>query len=68
MIQSAFDLFKIKELRKRILVTLGVLALYRLGVIIPVPGVNAEALSFIFKQQANSLVAKLRNKLLVLLI
>ena len=56
MIQSAFDLFKIKELRKRILVTLGVLALYRLGVVIPIPGVNADALAFIFKQQANSLV------------
>ncbi|MBV9080726.1 MAG: preprotein translocase subunit SecY [Elusimicrobia bacterium] len=56
MIQSAFDLFKIKDLRKRILITLGVLAFYRLGVIIPVPGVNAEALSFLFKQQANGLI------------
>jgi len=56
MIQSVFDLFKIQELRKRILITLGVIALYRLGVTIPIPGVNADALTFLFKQQANSLL------------
>ncbi len=56
MLQSAFDLFKIKDLRRRILITLGVIALYRLGAIIPVPGVNAEALAVLFKGQANTLV------------
>ena len=56
MIQSVFDLFKIKELRKRILITLGVIALYRLGVMIPIPGVNADALTYLFKQQANSIL------------
>jgi preprotein translocase subunit SecY len=56
MIQSVFDLFKIQELRKRILITLGVIALYRLGVTVPIPGVNADALSFMFKQQANNLL------------
>ncbi len=56
MIQSVFDLFQIKELRKRILITLGVIALYRLGVTIPIPGVNADALTYLFKQQANTLL------------
>ncbi|MCG3204241.1 MAG: Protein translocase subunit SecY [Elusimicrobia bacterium] len=56
MIQSVFDLFKIKELRKRILITLGVIALYRLGVTVPIPGVNPDALAYLFKQQANSLL------------
>jgi preprotein translocase subunit SecY len=56
MLQSAFDLFKIKELRNRILITLGVIAIYRLGVTIPIPGVNADALTILFKQQANSLL------------
>jgi preprotein translocase subunit SecY len=56
MIQSIFDLFKIQELRKRILITLGVIALYRLGVTVPIPGVNADALTIMFKQQANSLL------------
>jgi preprotein translocase subunit SecY len=56
MLQSVADLFKIKELRKRILITLGVIALYRLGVTVPIPGVNADALSILFKGQANSLL------------
>src|SRR5438552_2634941 len=56
MIQSIFDLFKIQELRKRIIVTLGVIALYRLGVTVPIPGVNADALTILFKQQANTLL------------
>jgi preprotein translocase subunit SecY len=56
MLQSIFDLFNIKELRKRILMTLGVIIVYRLGVTIPVPGVNSEAIQFLFKQQANGLL------------
>ncbi len=56
MLQSVFDLFKIKDLRKRILMTLGVLAVYRLGVTVPIPGVNADALTILFKQQANTLL------------
>lgn len=56
MLQSVFDLFKIKELRKRILITLGVIAIYRLGVSVPVPGVNADALAVMFAAQANSLL------------
>jgi preprotein translocase subunit SecY len=56
MIQSFVDLFKIKDLRKRILITLGVIAIYRLGVTVPIPGVNADAIKVLFGQQANSLL------------
>src|SRR5690242_6162537 len=56
MLQSIFDLFNIKELRKRILMTLGVLVVYRLGVTVPVPGVNGAAIELLFKQQANTLL------------
>lgn len=56
MLQSIADLFRIQDLRKRILITLGVIALYRLGVTVPIPGVNADALTILFKQQANSLL------------
>lgn len=38
------NITKIPELRKRILFTLGLLAVYRLGVFIPTPGVNLDAL------------------------
>ncbi|MEQ1634252.1 MAG: preprotein translocase subunit SecY, partial [Planctomycetota bacterium] len=33
-------LFKVKEIRSRILLTLGLLVLYRVGFFIPLPGVN----------------------------
>ena len=56
MMQSVFDLFKIKELRKRIFLTMGVIAVYRLGVALPIPGVNSQALVMLFKQNANSLL------------
>lgn len=41
-------LIKIEELRKRIIYTLAMLALYRLGVHIPTPGVDAAALKEVF--------------------
>ncbi len=41
-------LVKIEELRKRILFTLGVLAVYRIGVHIPTPGVDGAALQAVF--------------------
>lgn len=41
------------ELRKRILFTLGVLTVYRLGVHVPVPGVNANAMLAFFQSQAS---------------
>ena len=39
MLSSIIDAFKVPELRKKILFTLGILALYRLGAYIPVPGI-----------------------------
>lgn len=37
------NLFKVKEIRDRILVTLGLLVCYRIGFYIPIPGVNLES-------------------------
>ena len=53
------DILKIPELRRRILFTLGIIAAYRLGATIPVPGVNAEALRsfFAYQQQQNTLLS-----------
>ncbi|MDD3818953.1 MAG: preprotein translocase subunit SecY, partial [Actinomycetota bacterium] len=47
MLRAISNAFKIKEIRNRILFTLGILALYRLGANIPVPGVDP---SKIFEQ------------------
>lgn len=56
MLKSFADIFKVPELKKRVLFTLGVIAAYRLGAAIPVPGVNAEALKTLFAMHQNSLL------------
>ena len=45
---GADGLIKIPELRKRILFSLAMLAVYRIGVHIPTPGVDAAALAQVF--------------------
>ena len=46
---------KAPELRKRILFTLAMLAVYRMGVQVPTPGINGEALAAFFAKQAGTL-------------
>ncbi|MDY0093336.1 MAG: preprotein translocase subunit SecY [Candidatus Vecturithrix sp.] len=48
MLQVFQNIFKIPELKKRILITLGLLAVYRFGAHIPTPGVDAQVLTQIF--------------------
>ncbi|PIE65903.1 MAG: preprotein translocase subunit SecY [Deltaproteobacteria bacterium] len=47
---------KVSELRQRILFTVLILALYRVGVFIAVPGVNREAFQFFMQQDAGGLL------------
>ncbi|MEJ2151552.1 MAG: preprotein translocase subunit SecY, partial [Gemmatimonadota bacterium] len=47
------NLFKIPELRRKILFTLGILVLLRVGAHITVPGVNREALTLAIGGQNN---------------
>ncbi len=42
------NIFKIPELRKKILITLGFLAVYRIGVHVPTPGIDSAALQEFF--------------------
>lgn len=55
MLRSLQDIFKIPELKRRLLVTLGILAVYRLGAAVPTPGVNAQALINFFETQKGTL-------------
>src|SRR5881296_1216702 len=50
MLEKLANVFRIPDLRKRILFTLGLLAVYRLGGHIPTPGVNADKLQQFFEQ------------------
>ena len=56
MIQKIADIFDIPDLRRRVLFTLGCLAVYRVGAAIPIPGINGEALRAIFQAQASTLL------------
>ena len=47
---------KIPELQKRILFTILLLAVYRIGVHVPTPGIDTEALAAIFEQSRGSLL------------
>ncbi len=49
------NIFKIKDLRDRVLFTLFILLIYRLGGFIPIPGVNAQAISEFFSNSANNI-------------
>src|SRR3989344_4185764 len=55
MLKSFGDIFKIPELKRRVLFTLGLLAVYRLGASIPTPGVDAQALKIFFENQSRTL-------------
>ena len=42
MFEKIANIFRIPDLRKRVLFTLGLLAVYRLGAHIPTPGINTS--------------------------
>jgi len=54
MASVVVNIFKIPDLRKRIIFTLVMLVVYRIGAHIPIPGINVEALSYYFKQAQSS--------------
>jgi len=55
MFKGVTDIFKIPELKKKILFTLGILAVYRVGAAIPTPGIDASALKAFFETQRGTL-------------
>jgi preprotein translocase subunit SecY len=54
--QSISNIFRIPELRKRLLFTLSLLAVYRVGAHIPTPGINTTLLQQIFEQNKGSVL------------
>ncbi len=54
MFEKLANVFRIPDLRRRILFTLGLLAVYRLGGHIPTPGINADLLQQFFEQNRGS--------------
>ena len=56
MFDKLANIFRIPDLRKRILFTLGLLAVYRLGGHIYTPGINPDKLAQFFEQNRGSLL------------
>jgi preprotein translocase subunit SecY len=54
MANPLVDIFRVKELRDRILFTIGILVIYRLGTVLPVPGINIAALKLHFDAMGSS--------------
>jgi preprotein translocase subunit SecY len=54
MLEKFLNIFRIPDLRKRVLFMLGILAVYRLGAWIPTPGVDTKMLERMFDAQGGS--------------
>ena len=52
-VKALFNSLKIPDLRQRILFTLGLIAIFRLGCFIPIPGINGDALAQFFANVTN---------------
>ncbi len=55
-VEAIGSLFKIPELKRRILFTLGVLIVYRIGAHIPTPGIDSAALAELFAQTKGTIL------------
>src|SRR5579864_1541313 len=54
-LEALANVFRIPDLRKRVLFTLGLLAVYRLGGHIPIPGINMVRWEEIFSRQSGGI-------------
>ncbi|MBI4537114.1 MAG: preprotein translocase subunit SecY [candidate division NC10 bacterium] len=56
MIEQIQNIFRVPELKRRVLFTCALLIVYRIGAHIPTPGIDAHALKLFFDQQAGNLL------------
>ena len=61
MLTTLRNAWKIADLRKKLLFTLLIILLYRIGNVIPVPFVNVEQMSLMFEQQLSNTILGLMN-------
>ena len=55
MIRALAKSFKIPELKRKILFTIGAIAVFRVGAYVPIPGINAQALAQFFESKSGTL-------------
>ena len=56
LLEAFRNIFSTPDLRNRVLFTLGVLAVYRLGAFVPTPGINTDLLGQLFDQSKGSML------------
>ncbi len=56
MLEKLANIFRVPDLRKRVLFTLAMLAVYRVGGHIPTPGINSDRLAQFFEQNRGSVL------------
>jgi len=56
VIEQVRNIFRVPELKRRVLFTCLLLIVYRIGAHVPTPGVDAHALALFFQQQAGNLL------------
>ena len=54
MANPIVGIFRVKELRERVLFTFGMLVVFRIGAVFPIPGINVRELSRYFYDQVNT--------------
>ncbi len=54
--QAVANIFRVPDLRRRVLFTLALLAVYRIGAHIPTPGINTDLLQQLFEQGRGSVL------------
>src|SRR5258705_630164 len=59
MLEKLANIFRVPDLRKRVLFMLAMLAVYRLGGHIPTPGINADALQRTFEASGGNFLGLL---------
>jgi len=53
MLKNFIDIFKVPQLQKKIFFTLLAIVAYRIGTVIPIPGINVEAVKSLFAANRN---------------
>jgi preprotein translocase subunit SecY len=61
MLDAIRNAFRLPDLRQKLLVTIGILVLYRFAAHIPLPGVNRDVLDQIFNNQSSGMLLNLLN-------
>jgi preprotein translocase subunit SecY len=56
MFEKFANIFRVPDLRKRVLFTLALLAVYRIGGHLPTPGINTKVLENLFNQQGGTML------------